>query len=131
MQDDIRIGNERKFWSENASEYDYSIIENHWKMYPSLLDKNLRRSWRWGCCAGGCHRHGHGCAEGGVWRQIRVSCYRYLAVDDRLASGAANRNPEDVILVWKSFAFIRIPVQNLIFLGYIVYLPKYYICEVG
>ena len=48
MQDDIRIGNERKFWSENASEYDYSIIENHWKMYPSLLDKNLRRSWRWG-----------------------------------------------------------------------------------
>jgi len=30
---------ERKFWSENASGYDQSIIEKHWKIYPSPLDK--------------------------------------------------------------------------------------------
>jgi len=39
MQDNIRTEKERKFWSKNASGYDRSIIEKHWKIYPSLLDK--------------------------------------------------------------------------------------------
>jgi ubiquinone/menaquinone biosynthesis C-methylase UbiE len=39
MQDAIRTRKERNFWSKNASRYDQSIIERHWKIYPSLLDK--------------------------------------------------------------------------------------------
>jgi ubiquinone/menaquinone biosynthesis C-methylase UbiE len=39
MQDNMRTEKERKFWSKNASGYDQSIIERHWKIYPSLLDK--------------------------------------------------------------------------------------------
>ena len=39
MQDDMRTEKERKFWSKNASSYDHSMIEKHWKIYPSLLDK--------------------------------------------------------------------------------------------
>ncbi len=39
MQDNIRTHKERKFWSKNASRYDQSIIERHWKIYPSLLDE--------------------------------------------------------------------------------------------
>ena len=39
MQENMRTEKERKFWSKNASEYDQSIIEKYWKIYPSLLDK--------------------------------------------------------------------------------------------
>lgn len=39
MQDNIRIEKERKYWDKIAPEYEHSVIEKYWKVYPSLLDK--------------------------------------------------------------------------------------------
>jgi transcriptional regulator of aromatic amino acid metabolism len=39
MQDNIRIEKERKYWDKIAPEYEHSVIEKYWKVYPSLRDK--------------------------------------------------------------------------------------------
>lgn len=39
MQDNSRIEKERKYWDKIAPEYEHSVIEQYWKVYPSLQDK--------------------------------------------------------------------------------------------
>ena len=39
MQDNIRIEKEKKYWDKIAPEFEHSVIEKYWKVYPSLLDK--------------------------------------------------------------------------------------------
>jgi hypothetical protein len=34
MQDNIRIEKERKYWDKIAPEYEHSVIEKYWKVYP-------------------------------------------------------------------------------------------------